>query len=47
MLVAAPLTVWGDVETARALWSLEGHEPVDCCAALYAAEAPAAQDPEQ
>lgn len=40
MLLAAPMTLWSQIETARALVGLDVHEAVDCCAALYAAAMP-------
>lgn len=35
LVVATPMCIWAGVETARALYSLDTHEAVDCCAALY------------
>lgn len=44
LLVCAPMAVWGVVDTARALWSLDTHGAVDCCAALYSEMAGAAAE---
>lgn len=36
IVVATPLGAWAVVDTLRALWSLDTHGAVDCCAAIYA-----------
>lgn len=36
LVVAAPMVLWAVAQTGLALWSLDTHEAVDCCAALYA-----------
>lgn len=35
LLLAVPLVLLGVIDTARAFWRLDLHQPVDCCAAVY------------